>query len=93
MSLDIHGKEPEENCVHCYLWPIMEKWHDEHPGVSTESMISGVLQMAAELVGSAIVNSEADLDRESKRAEKYLDKAIRDNVYEYRRLGLGKNQS
>ncbi len=49
---EITGLPLEEDCLHCYLPPLIESWRDAHPQVEQQLILIQVAQTLGELVGS-----------------------------------------
>ncbi len=72
---ELTGGLLDENCLHCYLPPVIDAWIEAHPDVHHEMVLIQVAQTLGDLIGSVAPDAGC-ADRISVGLMRY----IRDNA-------------
>lgn len=78
---ELTGLPPDEDCLHCYLPPIIEAWVDAHPQVERQMLLIQLAQVLGEMIGSAAPDAVC-ADRMSVGILRYVRLSAREIAHE-----------
>lgn len=84
-----HEQDNPENCLHCVLSPLVQKFKDEHPEVPAGQIMGELLQLAGEFLASTAPDLEPHLDIAVAVLQDASRKAWRDFIAQGLRKPLG----
>lgn len=74
---ELTGEPLDEDCLHCYLPPLIDAWMQRHPDISVEQVLIQMAQSLGEVVGS-VAPEVSCADRMSVGLLSYIRRSARD---------------
>lgn len=55
LTEELTGLPSDENCLHCHLPGVIDRWYEAHPNKEDQQILIEVAQVLGELLGSSLI--------------------------------------